>query len=99
MWLCSCVTFTCAWVGTTIVAVAIIQKMAKKNFIFHLLRRHRSSPMLYRDLSVNTGAALQEVALKISGQLNSLIWLRDDHIHCIRHETDFPPSYRRLLAP
>src|SRR6516162_6769314 len=55
MWLCSCVTFTCACVGTTIVAVTIIQKMAKKNFIFHLLRRHRSGPILYRDLSV-TGA-------------------------------------------
>ena len=63
--------------------------MAKKTFVFHLLRRHRSGPMLYRDLSVNTDAALQEVALKISEQLNSLIWFRDDHIHCIRQETDF----------
>ena len=45
--------------------------------------------MLYRDLSVNTDAALQEVALEISEQQNSLIWFRDDHIHGIRHETDF----------
>src|SRR6186713_3160607 len=89
MWLCSWVTFTCACVGTTIVAVAIIQKMTKKNFIFHLLPRHRSGPMLYRDLSVNTDAALQEVALEISEQRNSLIWFRDDQIHYIRHETDF----------
>ena len=44
---------------------------------------------MYRDLSVYTDAALQEVALKISEQLNSLIRFRDDHIHCTRHETDF----------
>src|SRR5215831_14791068 len=81
MWLCSCVTFTCACVGATIVAVAMIQKVAKKNFIFHLVQRHRAGPMLYRDLSVNTDAALQEVARKISEQVNSLIWFRDDHIH------------------
>src|SRR5262245_56014323 len=86
MWLCSCVTFSCACVGMTMIAVAMIQKMAKRNFIFTSLRRHRSGPVLYRDLSVNTDAALQEVALKISEQLNSLIWFRDDHIHCIRHE-------------
>src|SRR5215470_4016597 len=52
--------------------------------------KEKFHPMLYRDLSVNTDATLQEVALEISEQLNSLIWFRDDHIHCIRHETDFP---------
>ena len=37
----------------------------------------------------NTDVALREVALKTSEYLRLSDFIRNDHIHCIRHELDF----------